>query len=414
LTQLVEQWIVAHQPPQASSVSACTTTTPTATTTCDILWIATTTRPNPTRDSVLISFEQQYPNTNVTILHAAPDPWGWDSGNDNESAATEPKVCLSSPENLQDTKFDTSIRLDNLPQLAQTIQDHVHSLRLRQQQQQATTANATTTTITPGRHAMLMVWESLSPLLACHGAGPTLQLIETCGGRSKSTDQQVHGCCIITLVPVVQELLTPVQHAQWEDATLRRGACFCLHEGEMTVIRNGVRETGNIVRETLGFEVVPVARISTSSFTSSSFVTGTSGDGAKSHASLSTGAAGRYRLVLKKPEDATSASLDDEGDAKAMNNNNRSNNKEEQTTTTSNANRGVSTALEVGRRGGGGVGKIQLRLEEEDETRGSFPAEPASNTTTTSTAGRARIFLQDDDPEFDDLDEDDPDDDLDI
>lgn len=51
-----------------------------------------------------------------------------------------------------------------------------------------------------------------------------------------------------------------------------------------------------------------------------------------------------------------------------------------------------------------GRSKIQLRLESEDE--GQFNA--------TSDNFRPRIYLQEDDPEFNDLDEEDPDDDLDI
>ena len=51
--------------------------------------------------------------------------------------------------------------------------------------------------------------------------------------------------------------------------------------------------------------------------------------------------------------------------------------------------------------------KIELKLEDDNN-------EVPKVSQQSQTNNRPRIFLQDDDPEFDDLDEEDPDDDLDI
>ena len=51
--------------------------------------------------------------------------------------------------------------------------------------------------------------------------------------------------------------------------------------------------------------------------------------------------------------------------------------------------------------------KIELKLEDDNN-------EVPKASQQSQTNNRPRIFLQDDDPEFDDLDEEDPDDDLDI
>jgi hypothetical protein len=67
--------------------------------------------------------------------------------------------------------------------------------------------------------------------------------------------------------------------------------------------------------------------------------------------------------------------------------------------------------------------RIQLKLEEEGQESAAAATAAASTTTSTSSATGAqstsaiagpRIYLQDDDPEFEDFDEEDPDDDLDI
>jgi hypothetical protein len=55
--------------------------------------------------------------------------------------------------------------------------------------------------------------------------------------------------------------------------------------------------------------------------------------------------------------------------------------------------------------------RVQLRLEEEQSENVLMRA---SSNEVTEPSNRPRIYLQDDDPEFDDLDEEDPDDDLDI
>ena len=108
--------------------------------------------------------------------------------------------------------------------------------------------------------------------------------------------------CSPLIVPVLVETLNTVQHRQLEDMAQ---AVLCLQDGEAIFLRHGVREHGNLIRETIDYDVV------------------------------------RNQIVLVKPKDDTDA-----GD------------KETET-----ANEGVTEEQKVSRRGN----KIQLRLQDDEE-----------------------------------------------
>jgi hypothetical protein len=187
---------------------------------------------------------------------------------------------------------------------------------------------------------VMLVWESLTPLVVVHGFSLALRFLNS-----------FRNC--LQIWPVRIEILTTQQHAQLEDAAQ---ALLYLRGGEMTMIRQGIRETGNIVRETLPFQLVS--------------------DGNNN-----------YRLE-EREDDAPVAEKDQEtAESKATN---PTTTVQETTTTATTSGNPMSRP------------KIQLKLEEEKEENTSAPS------------NRPRIFLQDDDPEFDDLDEEDPDEDLDM
>jgi len=147
-------------------------------------------------------------------------------------------------------------------------------------------------------------------------------------------------------VPVMIESLTTAQHRILEDAA---HAVLCLSGGEAMLLRQGIREKDNFVKEEIPYRIVANRQ-------------------------------GRRCIqIILDQEEATMKPPDDS--------NNRRSLVESSTTTT------------PGRRP-----RIQLRMEQ-----GDTPRDPAVKTPPT-----ARIFVEENDPEFQDYDEEEPDDDLDI
>jgi hypothetical protein len=238
-----------------------------------------------------------FSSPNMTILPTATDPWGWE---DDEAA---------------------SVNFNDIPSLAKVLQDAMDENTLSEKK-------------------TVIVWESLTPLLARHGLAKTISFL-----------RQFSSPCL-QVWPVRIDSVTKVQHAHLEDTA---SAVLWLQGGDMTLIRQGIRETGNIVRETLPF------RIELSSDD------------------------GRYRLLEENEEENQDETL-----------------LQDQETATTSATSTSADETSAGTVKTRSRNKVKLQMEEEKVEE---PA-PAEN--------RPRIFLQDDDPEFDDLDEEDPDDDLEI
>ena len=363
LKYIVEEIITQNQPPKPGTESVSTG--------CSILWIAPTRNhagkgTSSATQAPILSTDR---NIFVKVLHADSDPWGWDIDDDNgEKCESEGKGSYGDAE---------SINLVDLNRLSTTIKDHVQ--RLKRQFQ----ADRTSPIGTPGGGStfpskpmpVIIVWESLSPLLLNHGVTSTLRLVQSC----------CRGCLVI--LPILNELLTPVQHTRFEDAAW---ACLWLNQGEMTLIRKGVRETGNVVREMIDFELVPVATSSQKDMAISNMLF----DGSNKT---------NYRLtVVEKPLLSSSKRTESGDDVDKFET-------EIKSTATADSSTGISKVKRPG--------KIQLRLEAESDTRISSRTASTIKAAVDSSIGngnRPRIYLQDDDPEFDDLDEEDPDDDLDI
>lgn len=223
-------------------------------------------------------------NNKITVIQTSIDPWGWD------------EECI-----------------ENKPSL-NNLQELFTSLHTLIQQQPKT----------------ILIWESLSPLLAVHGFEKVHLLLN-----------HLKGC--FQIWPIRMEVLTPLQHEALEDSAQ---ALLHLKEGEMTMLRQGVREKGNIVRLNLPFRLT-----------------------------------GEKLVELENEEDLKSKQKEETV------------NKEGSSKKDSASNSATPSSRSK---------KIQLKLEDDNEKAST----PSNNLP--------RIYLQDDDPEFDDMDEEDPDDDLDI
>ena len=249
----------------------------------------------PTTPSPSLSFGNEN-DMKITILDTQFDPFGWDDGDDDKSS---------------------TVNFDNLKSLSVAIQNFLDETE-----------------------APVIVFESLTPLLQRHGLSKTLAFI----------DQFSSNC--LQILPVRQDGLTKQQHARLEDESQ---ALLWIQSGELQLLRQGIREPGSMVRQTILFDIEQQSKDGAFEFVEQREPASSPSEGEASGQVTSSGA---------------SANAIDEGGA-----------------VKSKARRGT-----------------QLKLEEEEE-------ETKQNSGATN---RPRIFLQDDDPEFDDMDEEDPDDDLDI
>jgi hypothetical protein len=251
---------------------------------------------------------------NLTILPTTKNPWGWED----------------------DEPESPSVSFNDTPSLAKVLQDAMDKNTLSEKK-------------------TVVVWESLTPLLARHNG-----LIS----KTISFLRQFSSSSCLQVWPVRIDSVTKVQHAHLEDTA---SAVLWLQGGDMTLIRQGIRETGNIVRETLPFRI--------------------------EYSSSSQSSGGKYRLLEVENENEEE---------------NQDETPQDQETPTLTPSTGTS-ATSTGETSAGTVKtrsrtKVRLQMEEE---KLEAPPVPTENN-------RPRIFLQDDDPEFDDLDEEDPDDDLEI
>lgn len=187
-----------------------------------------------------------------------------------------------------------------------------------------------------------LIFDSVTPIILHHGPLVAVRLLER-------LLEIPHVSPVI--VPVMIESLTPSQHRTLEDAA---HAVLCLSGGDAMLLRQGIREKDNFVKEEIPYRIV-------------------------------TNHQGRRCFqIISNQEEATTKPTDNSSNRSSLA---TSSSQEPSSTTT------------TGRRP-----RVQLRM-----AQGDTPRDPVVATPPT-----ARIFVQEDDPEFQDYDEEEPDDDLDI
>eukprot|EP00934_Nitzschia_sp_Nitz4_P002056 Nitzschia sp. Nitz4//scaffold96_size78090//32888//34003//NITZ4_005492-RA/size78090-processed-gene-0.53-mRNA-1//-1//CDS//3329560567//2056//frame0 len=275
---------------------------------CKVILVRTLARPSPLSPVLLTKVSQ--------IRSTGDDAWGWDTP-DNEAN-------------------DGSVH--NLLLLAERISSRSKEL-----------ASPSDLASQDSSHPIMLVWESLNPLLTLYGFETTHLFLDNLDKASTK---------LLQVWPVRVESLLGHEHAQLEDSTQ---ALLSVTNGGVTLVRQGVREAGKLLRDTLAFDLAPD-------------VTNTS-----------------FQTCTVKEFDVPKSAKDEKKEVS----------KDSVQTSSS-----VATDSTVVPSASVGRGKVVLQHEEENA--------PTRNTLPSPPAERPRIFLQDDDPEFDDLDEEDPDDDLDI
>jgi hypothetical protein len=237
--------------------------------------------------------------SNLQVIDAAKDPFGW-----NEDA-------------------DNTVNLEDLNTIVRAVESHLETHQ-------------------PCRSGLVI--ETLSPILQRHGINQTVRLIKT-----------LKRLVSPIVISVLSESLNLTQHMTLKDLA---EAVLSIEGGDATLLRKGVRERDNVVRESLQFKIAANRQ-------------------------------GQRCIHLLDASDEKPQPDDVPADDKP----------------TAENNEGIGAS----RRHNYKQTKIQLHMEEDGDGKASQVAAPP-----VPQSGTPQIFMDDDDPEYDDYDEDDPDDDLDI
>mmetsp|Transcript_28743 Transcript_28743/g.32866 ORF Transcript_28743/g.32866 Transcript_28743/m.32866 type:complete len:336 (+) Transcript_28743:42-1049(+) len=233
------------------------------------------------------------------VISTVDNPLGWDDNNENDNLMT------------------SSSNLRNLNDLAKLIDISSYS-------------------------SGIVIFESITPLLMLHGLHQTTLFLH-----------QLLISPIVVIVPINQEILTPAEHILLEDLS---NALLVIQDGTATLLRHGVRERGNFVRDEVIYKIDEHQNNQLRLLPSSK------------------------QQNVKENKVSVETKINDHSFM------------QENVTIPS------SPVRER-------PGKITLKIEEEDDKILRNP---------TTIINRPQIYLEDDDPELEDIDEEDIDDDLDL
>lgn len=240
-------------------------------------------------------------------------------------------------------------------------------------------------------HVFVLLLDSIAPLLVRHGLRNTATFLRRLQDAfAGTTSASTLSCCPLLVVPILSETLTARQHRSLEDAS---NAVLSLHGGEAGLLRQGVRERGNMVRESLRYRIiVPVVAAATTSPSTSRTTRDT-------------------RRTIIEPLSTLDVT----------------------TETTTTGGKAIDHQVGAGAAAAIAVSSLAISSDNSDSdvpspTRAPQPRRGKVNlqvdeggrdlavadTVVETTTSQPNIFMQDDDPEFDDFDEEDPDDDLDL
>jgi hypothetical protein len=251
---------------------------------------------------------------------------------------------------------------------------------------------------------VIIIWQSLVPLFVLHGYDKVLfflsrlTLSSTTEAKTKTaaSRRRILPNCL-QVWPVDRERLTSQQHAKLEDLS---HAIMFFNSGELTVMRRGIRERDNLLRDVVPYELVretiPLSKSSSASGCLYYRV-----DELSTITIENEGTKKRQTSASSMAADMESITLDD--------------------SRTKNKKSGVGVGGNM-KSTSSRSGRVQLRLEDDEEKnhrpRGHATVQQHDHSYEQrqhqEQHSRPRIYLEDNDPEFADLDEDDPDDDLDF
>lgn len=346
---------------------------------------------------------------NLLVMDVSLDPFGWNTDPEATTDKDESKYRRSSPNScycMED--LDGLVNVIRQRQQQSAAAAAVEATSDAQEVAPPTSSDRTTTTAKPHhsisiirRFFVPVVVQSLTPLLHRHGFDRTMGFLR---------EVERTGCCPVLVVFTTVESMTSQQHLRLER---RASALLSIERGGAVLVRQGIRERSNVIRESLVLDF-----FGPPSFSSSS----------KHHSSGNRRQRVRVRCVA------------DHGGAVTTTTTSTSPPEPEPEPVLNSSKARRSTVTPPGKKGQA-KRQIQLSLSEDDSdaphrTPTLLSSNPNSSNdatasfATTSTNShepppqqiqlqeqqpqQPRIIIQDDDPEFDDYDEEDPDDDLDL
>jgi hypothetical protein len=396
-TMILDQNENRHHHQQSDSSVADLSPTPTP----QVLFISTLPQAKEAGTSTTAWIHQFLPSHflhHVQVLDLSTDnPWGWDNDeddNDDENDGDETiQQCqqqqgLLKEENIgnsSSSSSSTTIGMDNLVLLQ-------HHLRQKQQQHRQP-------------QPMILIWQSLVPLIQVHGVPQVLRMLQT--------------------LPGLQIWTVPISCWSSADYVLLEDAASCLlqiQHGVATLLRRGIREPDNVQRETIPYELRAITKTTTMMDSDD----GTTrrcpnNDNNNNNNNNNNGIVGLryYQVVVGMVEKSTrhEQKVENVRPSDTISPSITSTRTIITPATTTSITGNSHSSLDLPNRGHQAARRVQLQLEEEGEEDKYIPGKKVTTTTTTTTTftpKRPQIYMDDDDPEFDDLDEEDPDDDLDI
>jgi hypothetical protein len=355
-----------------------------------VIYISTQSR---TSGNTLIECLPQELKTRIQVVDlASENPWGWDTISVDDNNCDDTGHCEETAvedSGASATTTDT-INMKDLATVYQHLKDQI-----------MIDNKPTNRRTSPPR---ILIWQSLTPLLAVHGFDRVLRLL-----------MGSYPVPCLQVWPVNIQSLTPHQHRQLEDAS---NALLCMQGGEMTMIRQGVRERGKIIRGQIPFRLHVVDLEGNDNFCV---------DEEDEFLSIRCQFR-RYRIVEGEEEvvdTMNSSEIPKTEDVPSMNGRGGTTMMDAPPSGTDRVPTGTGTTSSSSSQSGLGRPRVQLRMEEDNDVgvdrlssgrnrQDNNVVVSKQDSTAQHNIHQPRIYMQDDDPEFDDLDEEDPDDDLDI
>jgi len=321
------------------------------------------------------------------VIDAWSDPLGWSDDEDDEDnmdAGDEihhnAEASMNGPAATEAHHRTIKVPLNNLDKLLQTIQTILsdnNDARDRMINSDTAAAGLTNTTA-------VLFFESLNPMLHCHG------ISKTCAFLHYLKHKLHDNCCSPIVLPIVADDEIPYNMRQIEDMS---NVVLTLTKGTFTIVRKSLSISGGKITKCVQDFTVDDTDgtfVGLCGGSNNSNVKQESND-KKKESSISE----PKQLPVPVPIPPSDNTLGSNVRAQQSNNSKRG---------------GINVR--------NGKGKVVLSHESDDTKRNGIHRKPviavSRKTIVPTPAPAPRIFLQDDDPEFDDLDEEDPDDDLDI
>lgn len=348
-------------------------------------------------------WEAQFQRNGVTV-ELASDPLGWDENDDEEDGENNQEDDDDGPST---THRCYSSRMDSLQAVLTTIEGAAASIASTQD---GDAGNEATTRDIP------VIFDSIVPLLSYHGSAKTYRFLQCLLGRGTIGNSSDSASTRVALSPIVApisiESIRPADMRRFEDEA---DAIVCLSGGEMRTMRRGGGD-GKVggAAGRLGTDVQQFALEQNQlQKQQQPGVTGLGYTSAERLVLLKSSGQGdneeRKKVVVQRKAKDRIDTRSSGGDESLLPTTTEKLASVELASPTSPAAPSASPSSSHRSRP-----TLQIGEEGRDTATSLATTEATADDKQPTSKSGPRIFVQDDDPEFDDMDEEDLDDDLDL